>query len=149
MRFESQLSPLTYLSPRFHFRYEQMQNALRKTARSRDFPPCSFSFIIWQWLLADEIVDILCRIALSTVWYLSRVLTSWSVLSPALWVLQDYSAWLAEHFECHPGILNFIFTASLVMCHVNVSLKYMAISILNLKSISYLIAIDVEGTFSM
>jgi len=44
MRFESQLSPLTHLSRRFHFRFERMQKALGNTARSRDFPYCSFIF---------------------------------------------------------------------------------------------------------
>jgi len=82
--FNSQPPPLIHLSPRFHLRFEQIQNALGKTACSRDFPHCSFSFFCWQWPLADKIVDILCRIAVSTMWYLSRDLPFWSTMRPTL-----------------------------------------------------------------
>jgi len=41
--------------------------SIAKFARSRDFSHFSFTFLCWQWPSADEIVDIVCRIALSTV----------------------------------------------------------------------------------
>jgi len=84
MRLASQLSPFTHLSPRFHFRFEWMQTALGKTDHSLHFPHRSFSFLCWQWPSADEIVDILFWIALSTVWHKSRVLSFWSNMRPAL-----------------------------------------------------------------
>jgi len=84
MRFESQLPPLTHLSPRFNFRLEHMQKALGKTAPSCDFPHFSFSFLCWQWPSEDEIVEIVCRIALSTLWYMSHVLIFLSTKRPAL-----------------------------------------------------------------
>jgi len=39
---------------------------IERIARSRDFPHCSASLLCWQWPSADEIVDIVWRISLST-----------------------------------------------------------------------------------
>jgi len=61
--------------------YEKL---IERIARSRDFPHCSFTFLSCQWPSADKIVDIMCRIALSTVCHMSLVLTFWSIIRSAL-----------------------------------------------------------------